>query len=76
MGQALSQLGASRVALRRELESIVERALALLDEIDGDADLEPSLGWSRTCATTRFDLSPWSVDLEENIVPDWPNSIR
>ncbi len=33
-----------RGALRRELESIVERALALLDALDGDPDLEPSFG--------------------------------
>jgi hypothetical protein len=29
--------------LRAELSAIIERALALLDELDGDADAEPSL---------------------------------
>jgi hypothetical protein len=70
MGQIVSQSHASRTALRRELEAIVERTLALLDELDGDADLEPGLGWSRTYATTRFDASPWSVDLEEGDSPE------
>lgn len=36
---------------RREIESVIERLIALLDFVDGDADLEdtadgePSLGW-------------------------------
>ncbi len=40
----------------------------VLDENDGDPDLEPSLGWSRTYATTRHDIDPTVVDLEEGFV--------
>ena len=32
-------------ALRQRLEAAVDRAIAALDAYDGDADLEPSLGW-------------------------------
>lgn len=46
---------------RRQIEDTIERLLALLDQADGDADLEPdnddepSLGW-----TYRFDGAPVS----------------
>lgn len=32
---------------RTQLERWIERAIALLDRFDGDADLEPELGWTR-----------------------------
>ncbi|PDT82952.1 hypothetical protein [Sinorhizobium sp. BJ1] len=31
---------------RRAIEAHIERLIALLDEIDGDSDLEPALGWT------------------------------
>ncbi len=42
----------------------MESLIDILDESDGDPDLEPSLGWSRTYATTRHDIDPALVDLE------------
>lgn len=53
---------------RRRIEDLVEHFLAMLDEADGDPDLEPSLGWSRTYATTTFDISSLTADLEEDFV--------
>jgi hypothetical protein len=50
------------------MQAIVESLIHILDEDDGDPDLEPSLGWSRTYATTRHDIDPASVDLEEGFV--------
>ncbi len=50
---------------RRRIEKLVEHLTRMLDEDDGDPDLEPSLGWSRTYAITTFDASPATVDLEE-----------
>jgi hypothetical protein len=38
------------VSRRRRLEDAIEKAIALLDEIDGDPDLEPSL----SCTVRRF----------------------
>ena len=49
------------------MEEIVECFLALLEEDDGDRDLEPSPWWSRTCATTTLDTSPETADLEEGL---------
>jgi hypothetical protein len=39
-----SKRGRELARLRREAEAAVEQLLALLDELDGDPDLEPSLG--------------------------------
>jgi hypothetical protein len=71
---------------RRRIEDLIEHFLALLDEDDGEPDLEPSfgqvapgyldeceqpeddepsLGWSATYATTRFDAVATLSDLEE-----------
>ena len=52
-------------AERRRIERLVGHLLELLDEADGDPDLEPSLGWSSTHATTRFDQTGHLIDLEE-----------
>lgn len=48
---------------RERLEALIETALAVLDELDGDCDLEhngdlePSLGWTRGGGIgNRFDL--------------------
>lgn len=49
---------------RRRIADAIEALLAILDADDGDPDLEPSLGWSRTHATTRFDVLPDLLDLE------------
>jgi hypothetical protein len=49
----------------RRIQAIVESLIDILDENNGDPDLEPSLGWSRTYATTRHDIDPALVDLEE-----------
>jgi hypothetical protein len=51
---------------RKRIEALAAYLIELLDEEDGDPDLEPSLGWSRTYATTTFDASPATVDLEED----------
>jgi len=32
-------------SLRQRLEAKIEELIALLDEVDGDADLEPTLAW-------------------------------
>ncbi|MDX0581958.1 hypothetical protein GOD01_03380 [Sinorhizobium medicae] len=40
-------------ARRRELERRIEELVELLDLIDGDADLEPALGWPLT--------GPWAL---------------
>ncbi|MBP6010624.1 MAG: hypothetical protein KBA31_00205 [Alphaproteobacteria bacterium] len=48
-----------RKSLRDRLEAAIERAIALLDQLDGDADLEPSLG-SRSCVGST--LSPLGID--------------
>ena len=43
---AISQRGApygASPSLRAELHAIIERALVLLDQLDGDPDVEPSL---------------------------------
>lgn len=45
-------------ALRRRIEEAVERLIGLLDEIDGDADLEPYL------AGSKGDDREMDVDLE------------
>ena len=52
-------------AERRRIEAIVESLIDLLDEADGDPDLEPSLGWSRTCAQGALDTDELLHDLEE-----------
>lgn len=45
---------------------IIECAPALPDATGSDPDLEPSPGWSKTGATTRFHANPRSADLEED----------
>ena len=50
---------------RSRIEALVESLIDMLDLIDGDPDCEPSLGWSRTGATSPFDGYPRLVDLEE-----------
>lgn len=53
-------------AMRARLEATIEALVALLDEIDGDADLEPdedaepSLGWNY-----RFDGTPVQVGRDD-----------
>ena len=45
------------LALRQKLESEIERLIAMLDTLDGDADLEPSLGFSPVyCSAHATDL--------------------
>lgn len=51
-------------AQRSAIEDEIERLIGLLDTADGDADLEPSLGWSRTMATSRFDNDSQLLDME------------
>lgn len=52
--------------LRRLLEQTVERALELLDRLDGDADLEPSLAMHEVraweCQATAWEHAPWAMD--------------
>lgn len=45
--------------LRRQIEADIERLIALLDAMDGDPDLEPSLGQWSPFSGCRFE-----VDLE------------
>ena len=40
-----------RAEVRKRIEDAIERLIETLDEIDGDADLEPYLGWTQH--------SPW-----------------
>lgn len=46
MGDVAEHPAAQRMRLRAKLERVVDKLLAAMDVIDGDADLEPSLGLS------------------------------
>ncbi len=54
-----------RQALRQRMEAAIESLLALLDELEGDADLEsanddePSLGWEGGQPSRHFFVAPW-----------------
>ncbi|WAJ28042.1 hypothetical protein [Antarcticirhabdus aurantiaca] len=50
-------------AFRKRLVERIEFMIELVDEIDGDPDFEPSLGWSKTMATGDTN------DLEEDRLP-------
>jgi len=53
--------------MRQRLEAAVERLLAILDALDGDPDLEPSLGWTKTHAYgSDLDLE----DEHDGVEPD------
>ena len=47
-------------ALRIQLEAAVERAIAALDAFDGDADLEPSMGFSDS--SWLYDQRRWIAE--------------
>lgn len=40
----------SRLRLRVKLERAIDRLMLALDDLDGDPDLEPSLGWNEVAA--------------------------
>ncbi|KAB0680180.1 hypothetical protein [Aureimonas leprariae] len=39
-----------RDRLRKRIAAEIQRLVDILDELDGDADFEPSLGWTKTMA--------------------------
>lgn len=49
---------------RERITAVIDWLLVLLDADDADPDREPSLGWSKTGATTRYDGHARLVDLE------------
>lgn len=51
--------------VRRSLEDHIARLIEILDDMDGDSDLEPSLGYS-----------PLGVDLESDLADDRSGSAR
>lgn len=51
---------------RLTLATTIERLLALLDDLDGDADMEPNLGWSET-AGKGFTAGQNADDRESNL---------
>lgn len=65
---------------RQRIEHIIDNLIALLDETEPDADLEPSLGWINPTTYSGFtrggsddreecsDFEP-DTDLEENTTP-------
>ncbi len=53
-------------AERRRIEELVAHLIDVLDQDDGDPDLEPSLGWSRTMAQGALDTHELLHDLEED----------
>jgi hypothetical protein len=55
-------------ALRARIEATVEHLVALLDRIDGDPDLEPSLGYS---PYDENDLEGDDCDLEIDNDDEW-----
>lgn len=54
-------------ALRKRAEAAIDALLALLDEMDGDPDLEeagddePALGWEGGAPDRFFRVSPWTL---------------
>lgn len=56
----------SPATLRQNIEAMIERLLVMLDTLDGDPDLEPSLGWGTELAAPSYSTSgPLAVDLED-----------
>lgn len=51
-------------AERARIGDLIDWLLAVLDADSGDPDQQPSLGWSRTGATTRYDGHARFVDLD------------
>ena len=47
-------------ALRQRIEALIESMLSLLDQLDGDPDLEPSLGGN----LPYLDADPRLIDIE------------
>lgn len=58
--------------LRERIEATIEAMIAMLDELDGDADLEPdtdaepSLGWREAAAGCGCDHTMFNDEAEED----------
>lgn len=65
---------ASIAALRQQIEADIERLIDLLDALDGDPDLEPSVGVIPLLGADTCDLEEDGCDLEESL--GWPQSQR
>ncbi len=61
-------------ALREQIEADIERLIGLLDALDGDPDLEPSVGCIPLMGASTCDLEEDGCDLEESL--GWPQSQR
>ncbi len=48
------------ISQRERIEAIIDQLVQLLDDIDGDADFEPSLGW--TALTGNASAPIWTTD--------------
>jgi len=52
--------------LRARLENAIEKAIALLDELDGDPDLEPSLGYQPWVHAQGWGAQYLDLELDES----------
>lgn len=72
---------AHTLTLRHKLEDEIERLIALLDALDGDCDLEPSVGGSPFdgqigAVDLEGDMSDWEVDQDdEEDYRDFPHEL-
>ena len=64
-------IGASEI-LRAQVEAWVERLIALLDQLDGDADLEEGGDMEPSFGTAQYGRGRLELELEEDRVDDEP----
>lgn len=64
-----ARAGAHLLQSRQVIEDEIERLISLLDAMDGDANLEPSLGWVTSPLTGACQIAD-SSDLEGDFA-DW-----
>lgn len=72
---SMARTGAHLPQSRKAIEDEIERLIGLLDKMDGDADLEPSLGWvtspiSGACqladnSDLEGDFADWEIDQDD-----------
>lgn len=55
-----------RKSRRERLEDAIEKAIALLDAVDGDPELEPSLGWTEYGGGMRCNTD---LEVEHRVKP-------
>lgn len=66
----------AQITARQQIEDEIERLIGILDAIDGDPDLEPSLGLNGHLCNEPPDLEGDDCDLEPSLGAPEASSLR